>query len=221
MRCRAGESGDFVGQELDLPLPPLLEARSDFDGYRILRELNASSRSHIYLAEDKANGAVVVIKIPSIDLRGDAAYLKRFMMEEWIARRLTSAHVLGTPAQTRRRNFLYLVTEFVEGQTLAQWMIDHPRPDLSTVREIAGQIAKGLRAFHRMEMVHQDLRPQNIMIDAKGTVKIIDFGSTKVAGVIEAEPRAGEEILARSNIPRRNISSARAGRRAPTCSRSV
>ncbi len=182
-----GEADDFVGQPSDLPVPPLLQARMEFDGYRVLREIHASSRSHIYLAEDMEDGALAAIKIPSIDLRGDPAYLKRFMMEEWIARRINSAHVLKNHPQRRKRNYLYLVTEFVDGQTLAQWMIDNPRPDLETVRGIAGQIAKGLRAFHRMEMLHQDLRPENIMIDRNGTVKIIDFGSTKVAGVIEAE----------------------------------
>jgi serine/threonine protein kinase len=56
-------------------------------------------------------------------------------------------------------------------------MIDNPTPDIETVREIVEQIARGLRAFHRLEMLHQDLRPENIMIDSTGTVKIIDFGS--------------------------------------------
>ena len=56
------------------------------------------------------------------------------------------------------------------------------------MRGIVEQIAKGLSAFHRMEMLHQDLRPENIMIDRTGTAKIIDFGSTSVAGVAEAAP---------------------------------
>ena len=194
--CRHGETADIMGQVTDLPVPPLLEERAEFEGYRIVREIHATSRSHIYLAQDIADGALVAIKIPSIDLRGDPAYLKRFMMEEWIARRLSSAHVLKNHLQTRKRNYLYLVTEFVEGQTLAQWMIDHPKPDLETMRGIVGQIAKGLRAFQRKEMVHQDLRPENIMIDRNGTAKIIDFGSTKVAGVTEAVSSPyREEIL--------------------------
>ena len=75
-------------------------------------------------------------------------------------------------------------------------MIDNPKPDLETVRGIVEQIASGLRAFHRKEMLHQDLRPDNIMIDKTGTVKIIDFGSTKVAGVVEAAPsRHRDDIL--------------------------
>lgn len=191
-----GEAHDILGASLELPPPPLLEARMDFDGYKIIRQIHASSRSHIYLATDIETDATVVIKIPSIDLRGDPAYLKRFMMEEWIGRRLNSAHILKNHTQVRKRNYLYLVTEYVDGQTLTQWMIDHPKPDLESVRDIVEQITKGIRAFHRMEMVHQDLRPENIMIDKMGTVKIIDFGSTKVAGVIEAEPLVdGEDIL--------------------------
>ena len=181
----ARDSDEIHQQLTGLPFPPILEAREIFDGYKIIRELHASSRSHVYLAVDAETGSTVVIKTPSIDLQGDAAYMERFLMEEWIARRLTSAHVLKPCLQTRKRNYLYLVTEFVEGQTLTQWMIDNPKPELEAVRGVVEQIGKGLQAFHRMEMLHQDLRPENIMIDTLGTVKIIDFGSTRVAGVVE------------------------------------
>src|SRR2546430_8424546 len=81
-------ASEVYGQPSELPLPPLLEARMVFDGYRIVRELHGSSRSHIYLAVDIETDAVVTIKIPSIHLRDDPAYLKRFMMEEWVARRI-------------------------------------------------------------------------------------------------------------------------------------
>ena len=65
-------------------------------------------------------------------------------------------------------------------------MRDNPRCDLSSMRAIVAQIANGLRALHRLEMVHQDLRPENVMIDAHGTARIIDFGSTRVAGLVES-----------------------------------
>ncbi|MGR9045244.1 MAG: protein kinase domain-containing protein [Gammaproteobacteria bacterium] len=176
---------EFYKRLTELPFPPVLEARMIFDGYHIVRELHASSRSHVYLAMDNDTNAQVVIKTPSSDLQGDPAFLERFLMEDWIGRRIHSPYVLKTCEQTRKRNYVYIVTEYIEGQTLSQWMIDNPKPDLETVRGIVEQIAKGLRAFHRLEMLHQDLRPDNIMIDGTGTVKIIDFGSTRVAGIIE------------------------------------
>lgn len=179
------DANEIYQQLTELPFPPVLEARIMFDGYKIVREVHASSRSHVYLAVDSETNTQVVIKTPSIDLRGDPAYLERFLMEEWIARRIDNAYVLKPCLQTRKRNYLYIATEFIDGQTLTQWMIDNPKPDLETVRGIVEQIAKGLRAFHRQEMLHQDLRPDNIMIDSTGTVKIIDFGSTSVAGIME------------------------------------
>ncbi|MGY3037595.1 serine/threonine protein phosphatase PrpC [Bradyrhizobium sp. USDA 4354] len=189
------ESGIF-DQSSALPLPPLLEPRAMFDGYRIVREIHGSSRSHIYLAVDMETEEAVALKIPSIDLRDNQVYLKRFLMEEWIARRIDSPYVLKPRSRSTRRNYLYVATEFVEGRTLRQWMLDNPRPDLETVRRIVEQIATGLRAFHRMEMLHQDLRPDNVLIDKTGTAKIIDFGSVRVAGVAEAAPRSADaEIL--------------------------
>jgi len=123
-------------------------------------------------------------------LRGDPAYLRRFMMEEWVARRIDSPHVLKPCPRARKSTHLYTVMEFVDGLTLTQWMIDNPRPDLEAVRGIVEQIVRGLRAFHRMEMLHQDIRPDNVMIDRTGTARIIDFGSAKVTGVVEASPLA-------------------------------
>jgi serine/threonine protein phosphatase PrpC len=190
-----GEASELYGQASELPPPPLLEPRMLFDGYRIVRELHSSSRSHIYLAVDSADEVLVALKIPSIDLRGEEAYLKRFMLEEWVARRLNSAHVLKPRQQSRKPNYLYVAMEFIEGQTLSQWMIDNPKPDLETVRGIVAQIARGLQAFHRKEMLHQDIRPANIMIDKTGTVKIIDFGSTRIKGVVEALPSIDSDIL--------------------------
>ena len=190
----AGDPADVLEQSRGLPPAPVLEPGATFDGYAILRTIHSSSRSHVYLARDAGTGQVVVLKAPSTDTRDQPGALKRFMMEEWVARRLNSPHVLKAPAQGRTRSHLYVVLEHVDGQTLAQWMLDHPAPALEAVRGVIEQVGKGLAAFHRKEMVHQDIRPQNIMVDAGGAVRIIDFGSTKVAGVAEMEgsPGSGE-----------------------------
>lgn len=184
----APEAAEIPQQAAGLAPPPLPEPGAVIDGYRIVRELHASFRSHVYLAQDEDTGQRLVIKIPSIDMREDAAYLERFLMEEWVARRIHSAHVLRPFPQTRRRSALYVALEYLEGQTLAQWMADHPAPDLESVRGMVEQIAKGLQAFHRLEMLHQDLRPDNILIDPEGTLKIIDFGATRVASMMELLP---------------------------------
>jgi serine/threonine protein phosphatase PrpC/predicted Ser/Thr protein kinase len=183
-----GNADELLGEWHELPLPPLLEAGGVFDGYRIVRELHASSRSHVYLATDLDDGKPVVVKVPSIDLRDDPAYLKQFMMEEWVLRRVNNPHLLKSAGRSGRRSYLYVVTEFVDGQSLTQWMLDNPHRDLETVRVMIEQIAAGLQALHRMEMLHRDLRPENIIIDKTGTVKIIDFGSVSIAGVTEAAP---------------------------------
>lgn len=179
----------------ELPLPPLLEPRMAFDGFRIVRDLHGSSRSHVYLAQDEASGEAVVLKTPAPDLQDDPRAMERFLLEEWVARRVDSPHLLKARLPERRRQYLYLVFEYVEGRTLAQWMVDHPRPDLETVRDLAAQVARGLRAMHRLEMVHQDLRPQNVIVDATGTARIIDFGSVHVAGLLEHEDAARDTGL--------------------------
>ncbi len=167
------------------PIPAIPEEGSEFDGYHILRKLSSSSRSHVFLAEDMENDHKVVIKIPSIDLQGSEAYLESFLLEEWVAKRLNNNHILRPYTPERKSSYLYTATEYIEGKSLRQWMIDNPRRDIGTVRDIAEQIARGLLAFHRMEMIHQDLRPENIMIDASGTVKIIDFGAVAIKGISE------------------------------------
>ncbi len=182
------EPADLLGDVGGLDPAPLLDAPAEFDGYRLLRILHSGPRSRVYLAADAETGTQVALKVLSLDLRDDPAQRKRLVMEEWIARRIDSPHVLKAHPQTRRRSHLYTVMRYVEGQTLTQWMRDHPAPELETVRGLVEQLARGVQAFHRREMVHQDLRPDNVLIDVSGTVQVIDFGATKVAGVVEGDP---------------------------------
>ncbi|MEI6894346.1 MAG: bifunctional protein-serine/threonine kinase/phosphatase [Colwellia sp.] len=187
---------DEVHQLIMLPLTPRLSPRMKFDGYEILREIYISSRSHVFLARDEETQQTVVIKTPSTELRTDSHYLEHFMLEEWIAKRINNPHVAKAIISKRKRNYLYLVTEFIDGISLNQWIIENPKPKLAQVRSIIEQVAKGLQAFHRQEMIHQDIRPANILIDTTGTVKIIDFGSTFIAGVTDVDM----EVIMRGTI---------------------
>jgi serine/threonine protein phosphatase PrpC len=174
-----------IDSATQLPAPPALAPKMQFDGFEILRELYVSSRSHVFLARDNDSGEQVVIKTLSTDLEDDPAAIERFLMEDWIARRLDNVHCLKAIDSHRPRHYLYTVTEFVEGQSLSQWLQDNPEPSLDEVRRIIDQIARGLQAMHRKEMIHQDIRPDNILLDKNGTVKIIDFGATRIAGIAE------------------------------------
>ncbi|MBI3772108.1 MAG: bifunctional protein-serine/threonine kinase/phosphatase [Gammaproteobacteria bacterium] len=176
---------EFYRHLTELPFPPPLESGQIIDGYKILRELHASKRTQVYLALDTESNEKVIMKTPSVNFEDDAHYIDGFLHEEWVGKRIHSPHVLKVLEPRRRRRFLYYITEYIEGQTLEQWINDHPQADISNVRPLIEQIIAGVRAFHRQEMIHQDLKPGNIMIDMHGIVKIVDFGSTKIAGIQE------------------------------------
>ena len=176
---------EFFQHLTDLPFPPNLEPGMILDGYKILRELHASSRSQLYLAVDPDSETMVTIKTPSVNFEDDAEYIDGFLHEEWAGRRINNNHVLKVLEPKQQRRFLYHVTEYIEGQTLRTWIDDNPECTLADVRNIIEQAAQGLRGFHRQEMLHQDLKPDNLMIDAHDTVKIVDFGSTRIAGIQE------------------------------------
>jgi len=172
----------------ELPFPPELELGMILDGYRVIRELHLSPRSQVYLAIDVETGEKVALKTPSANFSDDPTFLECFSREEWIGQTISCPHVVQTLAPKMPRRFLYTLVEYVEGQTLAQWMVDNPAPDLNQVRGILDQMIVGVRALHRKEIIHQDLKPDNIVIDRDGTVKIVDFGSVRILGLEEADP---------------------------------
>ncbi len=186
---------EFYKKLTALPFPPPLEPGMILDGYKIIRHLFSNKRTELYLAHDRELDTHVVIKAPSVNYTDDPQYINSFLLEEWAGRRINNNHVLNILDMPRKRTALYYITEYLQGTTLRQWMNDNPRPSLSTVRNFIRQIAQGLRAFHRQEMIHQDLKPENIIVDKHGTLKIIDFGSTKIPGIEEINIPIDTHIL--------------------------
>lgn len=178
------QMNDIYQRVSELPFPPNLLPGMIIDGFQITRELHASKRSEVYLAIDERSGEQVALKTPSINFSDDPVFLNGFLNEEWIGRRINNPHVLKIHKPAQRR-FLYHVTEYLDGQSLRQRMDDLGRLDLEQTRAYLTQLISGLRAFHRMEMIHRDLKPDNILIDRYGVLKLIDFGSTRIAGVQE------------------------------------
>lgn len=181
------QSLDDLSSELTrLPFPPALSPGMKLDGYRVVRELYASSRSHLYLVEDEATAEQLVLKSPSQNYADDVLYIDRFIREEWIGLRIQSPRVVKVIRQSRPRTFLYYLMEHLQGQSLEHWLAEQPQPLKPALAiKLVKQIAEGLQAFHRMGAIHQDLKPGNIMRLADGSLKLVDFGSVFVAGLAE------------------------------------
>jgi protein phosphatase len=180
----------------ELPFPPELEAGMKIDGYEILSELYASSRSQLYLVKDEEDGVEWVMKTPSHNFSDDPAYIERFIMEEWVGTRIQNSHVVKIKTLKRAKHFLYYLMQKVEGITLEQWIIENPYPRPSEAINIIKQVADGLNAFHKRETLHQDLKPSNIIISADNHITLVDFGSVFVAGINEIfVPIEREKIL--------------------------
>jgi len=193
---------EVLRRHANLPFPPPLDVGMSLDGYKIEAELHATKRTQIYRAFDSQTQTQVILKTPSVLFEDDAHYIEHFLHEEWAGKRIDHPNVLKILDSDRKKSYIYYVTEFVDGDTLSEWIKKHPKPDIREVRQIVKQIIKGLYAFHRMEMLHQDLKPDNIIVDSSGVVKIIDFGSVKIAGIAEISPldhKKEENILGTLN----------------------
>ena len=168
-----------------LPIPPVLASGNRIDGFEVLDVIFSGTRSHMYLVKDSESGQRFVLKAPSENFAEDAVYLDGFIREEWVGQRIDHPNVMKTYRPPREKRFLYYLGEHIEGMNLREWLQDNPKPPLDAVRDIVRQAIAGLRAFQRADMVHQDLKPENIMINRDGRVKLLDFGTVMIAGTDE------------------------------------
>ncbi|WP_020409366.1 bifunctional protein-serine/threonine kinase/phosphatase [Hahella ganghwensis] len=168
-----------------LPFPPPLSVGQRLDGYEVKRIIHESHRSQAYLVEDVETGQQSVMKTPSVNFEDDPAFIERFRHEEWIAARVHNPHVVKLVVPARSRSALYYLTEHIQGVPMSRWIRDNTRPDINRVIQIVEQIVKGVRAFHRKETLHQDIKPDNILITNDDRVTLIDFGSCWISGIQE------------------------------------
>lgn len=183
------EAEDSRLQAAHLPLLPGLMPGQILDGLHIDAELHANARSHVYRVHDEITRRQMVLKMPAPQFADDPDYLNRFALEDWIGQRIDHPNVVkGWPAP-RQRQCLYLLQEYLEGETLATWARKNPHPPVQTISAFAAQIVKGLRALHRRETLHQDIKPDNLFLCTDGTVKLIDLGAAGVDGLEEGLSR--------------------------------
>jgi serine/threonine protein phosphatase PrpC len=180
------EKSDFSERLTKLPFPPELRPGLKIDGYEVLQELWASERSQLYVVKNLQTGEELVMKTPSANYDDDPAYIERFIAEEWIGSRINHPKVVSiVPATKGEQHFLYYLMEKVPGITLQKWIEQNPEPRPSVVAGIILDIAQGMAAMHAQQVVHQDLKPGNVMILPDGGVKIVDFGAVYAPGLQE------------------------------------
>ena len=184
---------DALNKLENLPFPPDLNAGMKIDGWKVLRQIHASSRSQLYLVESLLTGKQCVMKTPSVSFEGDPGYVERFVMEEWVGSRISSSNVVEIVKIDQKRTFLYYLIEMVNGETIKSQIDREGVMEVTHVVVLTEQMIKGLRAFHRRESLHQDIKPDNIVID-NGKIKIVDFGSVFVAGVDEITRSSEGEV---------------------------
>ena len=173
----------LVFTRLQQVIPPALRLGSKLDHYEILDVLQETSRSHVYLAKDLLEEKLVVIKIPSVNFIDDTDYLTSFIKEGWVGDKINHPAIMKIYPRLEKSKFLYHVCEHIEGQTLAAWMQDNPKPPLIKVRNILEQLIKILRVLQRQDIVHSDIKGDNFIIDSHGRIKLIDFGSSNVGAI--------------------------------------
>lgn len=168
-----------------LPFPPELSPGDTLDGYRVDRILAATKTTQLYLVTDPKTKRRLVMKTPSVSFSDDPPYLERFALEEWIGLRTRHQNIVKvvTPARPRTRS--YYLLEYVEGITLTKWIETNPAADLHEIVALVTQIISGTRSLHRRDTLHQDLKPDNILVCPGLLVKIIDFGSCHIGGITE------------------------------------
>lgn len=166
-----------------LPFPPLLSPGKTIDGLCVKKILHESSRSQVYLVEDE-KGTPLVMKTPSVNFQDDPAYIERFVMESWIGSRIHGSGVARVIPAPESRSCLYYLTEYIGGPTLTQLLKERGNLAIVDAVELMEQLIRGIRVFHRKDTLHQDLKPDNIVISSRGPM-IVDFGSCWVAGVEE------------------------------------
>ncbi len=177
----------------DRVIPPAMEPGNRIDGFEVERVLHSTARSHVYLVREAGEETRRVLKAPSRNFVEDTRYLEGFTLEQWVGRRIDNPQVMKILPH-RDSRFLYYVAEWIEGETLREWMRRNPDPGIAEVHTVLSSLVSAVRVFHRMGMVHRDLKPENIILSDDGVARIIDFGSVRVSGFADLATGSGADL---------------------------
>jgi eukaryotic-like serine/threonine-protein kinase len=151
------------------------------DRYEIIALLGQGGMGAVYKARDKELDRIVALKLIRPELAKDAEVLRRFKQELILARQVTHKNVIRIFDLGQADGFKFITMDFVEGQDLRALLLEKGKFAPEQAARIMLQICRALEAAHAEGVIHRDLKPQNIMLDASGRVYVMDFGIARSA----------------------------------------
>ncbi|MGA8494725.1 MAG: protein phosphatase 2C domain-containing protein, partial [Xanthobacteraceae bacterium] len=171
------ESADIGAAIMQLPLIPVPVDGETVDGF-VLKVLVSDGRySRLFGAVDEVEGGEVVLKFPKPQVATVATYHAAFVREAWVGARVNSpwvGRVIELPLG--RQTCLYTVMPLYQGELLATRLARRPSMGLEEGRNIAIKLARGIAALHRAGIIHRDIKPDNVILESGGSLKLIDLG---------------------------------------------
>jgi serine/threonine-protein kinase len=167
--------------------------------YEIRQQLGAGGMGVVYRAFDKELQETVAIKTLKPELLGDATLLERFKQEIRLARRISHPNVVRTHDLGEADGIYFITMEFVEGTSLDELLKRRGSLPLDVTLTVGRQLCRALEVAHSQGVVHRDIKPQNLVVDAKGFLKVMDFG---IARLVEGRqvPGQGQGLTAEGSI---------------------
>ncbi len=145
------------------------------DHYELTDLLARSGMASIFRAVDSRSGETVALKVPHMQYESDVGFFERFRREEQIGQKLEHPNIVRVlPSEERSR--MYLVMEFAEGRSLRALLGNRRKLPQEEALAIARQIGSALVYMHEHGVVHRDLKPDNVLVNAEGRIKLLDFG---------------------------------------------
>jgi serine/threonine-protein kinase len=158
--------------------------------YKLLDHLGSGGMSSVYLAEHVLMQRRVAIKVLPHNRVGDSLYLARFHFEAQAAAALDHRNIVRAYDLDNEGRIHYLVMEYIEGRDLDAIVTQDGPLDYYTAANVIAQAAAGLDHAHHCSLVHRDIKPANLLVDLKGTVKILDMGLAKFINGSRSTPGA-------------------------------
>jgi serine/threonine-protein kinase len=153
--------------------------------YRVEQELGRGGMAKVYRGEDIVLGRNVAIKILAPQFADDPNFVTRFRREAQAAARISNQHLVSVFDTGSDDGVHYIVMEFVEGRTLAEYLTGGGRIMPDRAIDIAMDVCRALEAAHAQGVIHRDIKPGNIMLNQRGDVKVTDFGIARMATTAE------------------------------------